>query len=63
MNAAVALVKMIKNMPVTRLDLASNNLTDEGVKIVLRAVEHLPTLKFLNLSSNNIGNQGMDCIC
>lgn len=57
-NAASALVKLVKQMPVKRIDLQGNNLNDEGIKIAIHVADEASGVQYLNLGCNNMQDQG-----
>lgn len=50
---------LLTNKTLTKLDLSSNNLRDDGVKAICTALNGNNTLKRLNVSSNNITCAGI----
>jgi Ran GTPase-activating protein 1 len=57
-NACISLVKLMKNERIRRLDISNNTLQDYGVLPVLQAIKLMPSIKYVNLACNGIGNQG-----
>jgi len=57
-KGCLALVRLIRNSPVIRVDLANNHLGDIGVLPVLGGIKSMASLKHVNLAGNGIGNDG-----
>lgn len=47
------------NDRIARIDLHKNQLGDEGVRILMKAISRSKTVVHLNVASNEIGNEGM----
>ncbi|WP_410521554.1 hypothetical protein [Candidatus Tisiphia endosymbiont of Empis tessellata] len=48
--------------PISELDLSSNNLGDNGAKVVAGIIQNSTKLKILKLSNNQIGSEGMGAL-
>jgi len=57
---AIIIAEILKKdgCPVKRLDLARNQITDQGAKALALALQENSTLEYLNLESNMIGEKG-----
>ena len=61
-NGVAALTRMMATMSISSLDLAQNNLGDEGVETLANYIVSRPIVRHLNLASNGIGLEGIESI-
>lgn len=61
-SGIAALTRMMNNMNVSTLDLSHNNLGDEGVNTLVNCIANRPIVRYLNLSSNEIGYAGCEAL-
>ncbi|BFD46011.1 MAG: hypothetical protein DMENIID0002_06570 [Rickettsia endosymbiont of Sergentomyia squamirostris] len=56
------ILEAIIENPISELDLSSNNLRDDGAKVVAGIIQNSTKLKILKLSNNQIGSKGMGAL-
>ncbi|MFU7500167.1 MAG: hypothetical protein ACJBCI_00340 [Candidatus Tisiphia sp.] len=56
------ILEAIIENPISELDLSSNNLGDNGAKVVAGIIQNSTELRHLDLSNNKIGSEGMGAL-
>ncbi len=57
-----AVVRVLEKYKLTKLQLSSNNMQDEGVEILARGLAQCPQLQELCLTNNNVSDAGASCL-
>ena len=62
-DVAMLLAQCLGDMPyIESLNINNNNLTDEGVAAILKAIKPIKTLKYLNISRNKMDDDAADAL-